>query len=78
MSPQEIAQAMVTGLSAFLAANRETKAEILGEVVDSLTGTDPAALLDRVPGLTPEMSELLFDALKGLVVEKAKEMLGGE
>ena len=61
---------LVNGVGKLVAANKENTAEIIGEVVDYLTGSDETALVSRVPGLTPSMSEMIFDAIKDMAVEK--------
>ncbi len=72
---QEVALNLVTSISAFIAADRQNSAEIIGNVVDLLLGTDPTALVTKVPGLTPTMFELLTDAIKDLAVDKIKSSM---
>jgi hypothetical protein len=77
-TPQECAKMIVVGLSEFIAANREAKADIGAEIVDLLFGTDSTALVSKVPGLTPTMFEMLTDAMKEMIRDKIKNMMAEE
>ena len=68
--PKDVAHSLVTSLQDFLAMDRFKKGEVAAEAVDLLLGTDPTALIESVPGLTPTLFELLTDALKEQVKER--------
>jgi len=77
-APEETATKLIEGVREILAADADTRAEIGGEVVDKLFGTDPTAFVSKVPGLTPTLFEMLTDAIKDMVVERIKGSVGEE
>jgi hypothetical protein len=77
MDPKQIADGGLEFIFGLLAADGDTRVAIAGELVDGLLGTDKHALVENIPGLSPEMSETIFDQLKAMAVAKIQEKVGG-
>ena len=74
--PKEIANKLVEGVFETLAATADEKVAIGGEIFDALLGTDKHALVDKIPGLTPAISEQVFDFMKAEAVRRLQEKIG--
>lgn len=72
-TPAETAAKLVEGVMETFEADNDTKIAIGGEIFDQLFGTDKHALVAKFPGLTSDMSEQVFDYMKGLLVQKLQE-----
>lgn len=51
------------------------KALVIKYFADGLIGTDETALIDNIPGLTPEITEVLTDALLNVLAEQIAKLI---
>ena len=51
----------------FARLRTEYKAEVIKHFLDGLIGTDEAAIIKKIPGLTPEITEMVTDGLLGVL-----------
>lgn len=77
--PKLTAEKLVTGVFDVLEGDNVFKAEVAGEVVDQLIGSDPHALVRSISGVPESMVEMISDGLvNALKAQVLKRISGGE
>ncbi len=70
--------AAVPAIRAFIAVDKEDKIHIVKHLLDKQVGTDETALISTIPGLTPELTEMITDPLLDVLAAAVVKWLAGE
>ncbi|HZL92748.1 MAG TPA: hypothetical protein VFB99_03855 [Vicinamibacterales bacterium] len=75
MEPRIAAAAVIEAFMGIAKGDNAYRAKFAAGCVDALIGTDPQAVLQHIPGLSPEMTETLSDALIGALEQAILDRL---
>jgi len=68
----------VPAIREFIAVDKEDKIHIVKHLLDKQVGTDETAIIASIPGLTPELTEMITDPLLDVLAAAVVKWLVGE